>query len=69
MTLKTSDVRRKAFRAVCLRLFPNGCIQADLLDDIDTLFQELSKQQNEAANLRAEIEDLREPREPMETDL
>ena len=55
MTLKTSDERRKAFRAVCLRLFPSGCIQTDLLDDIDTLFSELSKQQNEADNLRAEI--------------
>ena len=55
VTLKTSDERRKAFRAVCLRLFPEGCIQVDLLDDIDTLFMELHKQQNESDNLRAEI--------------
>jgi len=55
MTLKTSDARRKAFRELCQRLFPNGGIQVDLLDDIDTLFRELYKQQNEADNLRAEI--------------
>ena len=87
MTLKTSDERRKAFRAVCLHLFPDGCLQTDLLDDIDALIAEVDRLKSNyeteisdadgiivslhryIESLEEKIAELREPREPMETDL